>query len=148
LVAVFAFDLLAGLAILVALSMAVPVVMRTIHAIERAAGASIGGFLQAIASAVQDAAQEAFDVVAASDAVKERLGRPLVLPSIEDFRFPQQPGTAPVGQIEFQFLISGPLGKAEVKAVAQAADEKLSIVRLVVTPLDGGGPIVVRPADD
>ena len=145
---IIAFDVLAGLALLLTRLVAVPIAMRTIRAIELGADVVIGGFFRAVATAVQNAGQEAFSAVEASDAVKQRLGEPLVLPGIEEVVFPEQPAAAPSGELEFQFFVSGPLGKANVSATAKAEDDKLSIVRLTVAPIDGTEPIVVRPAND
>jgi len=136
------------LLLLVGAAALTPTVMRVGQAIVSMPAQLLGAMLQGIGAAAQVAVQQAFEVVAESDAVKAKLGEPLVLPAAEQVTWPNRPANAPRDELDFQFLVSGPNGAAEVTATLRAMENIFEISRLVVTPVDGGEPIVVHPAPD
>jgi hypothetical protein len=136
------------LMLLVGAAALTPTVIRIGQAIVSMPAQLLGAMLQGIGAAAQAAVQQAFEAVAESDAVKAKLGEPLVLPAAEQVTWSDRPANAPTDELDLQFLVTGPNGAAEVTATLKTTESNLEISRLVVTPIDGSEPIIVRPAPE
>ncbi|MBI2824377.1 MAG: hypothetical protein HYX69_06785 [Planctomycetia bacterium] len=138
------FGLVLLLILIAGVAFVAPIV-RTGIRMAKGVAEAVSQIVSGIAVAASAAVAEVFAAVDASDAVKEKLGEPLVFPAMEDVTYKSAPTTTQ-DELNVEFVVSGPNGDALVEATLRTAEQGLGIKKLTVTPADGGDKInVIEP---